>query len=195
MRTLISGGAKNGKSMYAQRIAKNLAEEKNLPLYYVATMEPVDNEDRARIARHREERAGWGFVTIEEPLKLSNIFREQNTDASEEPNGYIIHRGVFLIDSLTALLGNNMFRPNGAMRLDIVDEVKEDLELFSNGAEDIVMVSDYINGDGFDFDEITEKYRENLAILERFLAEKFETVVEVSAGQVIRFKGEIQREE
>ncbi len=216
MRMLISGGAKNGKSMYAQRVAKTLAREKNSPLYYVATMEPVDREDRERIERHVRERSGWGFVTIEEPLKLSRIFLEQNSTTPENAYHLLAEKashqsrcngidnysprrngidncsdsGVFLVDSLTALLGNNMFRPDGKMNLDVLEDVKEDLLTFSNYAEDIVMVSDFINCDGFDFDNITEKYRENLALLERFLAERYDKVVEVSAGQVIEFKGE-----
>ncbi|MCI5697839.1 MAG: bifunctional adenosylcobinamide kinase/adenosylcobinamide-phosphate guanylyltransferase [Clostridiales bacterium] len=196
MKVLISGGAKNGKSMYAQRVAKNLAEEKEVPLYYVATMEPVDDEDRARIKRHVEDRAGWGFITIEEPLKLSKIFNGhgQRYLSLEEPADIPDASGVFLVDSLTALLGNNMFRSDGKMYLGVLDEMKEDLDTFSNIAGDIVMVSDFINCDGFDFDEITEKYRENLAMLERFLAGKYDKVVEISAGQVISFKGEMSGE-
>ncbi|MDY4060957.1 MAG: bifunctional adenosylcobinamide kinase/adenosylcobinamide-phosphate guanylyltransferase [Anaerovoracaceae bacterium] len=196
MKVLISGGAKNGKSMYAQRVAKNLAEEKEVPLYYVATMEPVDDEDRARIKRHVEDRAGWGFITIEEPLKLSKIFNGhgQRYLSLEEPADIPDASGVFLVDSLTALLGNNMFRSDGKMYLGVLDEMKEDLDTFSNIAGDIVMVSDFINCDGFDFDEITEKYRENLAMLERFLAGKYDKVVEISAGQIISFKGEMSGE-
>ena len=62
MNVFISGGAKNGKSMFAQRAAKEMAEEKGARLYYVATMIPHDEEDEARIARHIREREGWGFT-------------------------------------------------------------------------------------------------------------------------------------
>ncbi len=41
MNIFISGGCKNGKSFYTQRAAKEMAEEKDLPLYYIATMIPV----------------------------------------------------------------------------------------------------------------------------------------------------------
>ena len=61
MRVFISGGCKNGKSMLAQRIAV----KQGAPLYYIATMIPYDDEDRARIRRHLKEREGWGFETIE----------------------------------------------------------------------------------------------------------------------------------
>ena len=61
MSTFISGGCKNGKSLYAQRVARAAGA----PLYYIATMIPRDWEDDARIARHRAEREGWGFETLE----------------------------------------------------------------------------------------------------------------------------------
>lgn len=68
MKLLISGGAKNGKFMYAQHAAKHMAG--NGPLYYIATMEPCDEEDLARILRHRREREGWGFETLEWSRKI-----------------------------------------------------------------------------------------------------------------------------
>ena len=45
MNILISGGCKNGKSYYAQKLALSMAQEKSLPLYYLATMIPVDDEE------------------------------------------------------------------------------------------------------------------------------------------------------
>ena len=62
MRIFISGGCKNGKSYYAQHLAK--AQQTNF-LYYIATMQPVDSEDDERIIRHKQERDDWGFTTIE----------------------------------------------------------------------------------------------------------------------------------
>ena len=50
MRILLLGGSKSGKSGLAQRLARDLSEGNSL--YYWATMEPTDEEDRARIRRH-----------------------------------------------------------------------------------------------------------------------------------------------
>ena len=50
MTIFLSGGCKNGKSTLAQHAAKKLAGDG--PLYYIATMIPHDEEDRARIRRH-----------------------------------------------------------------------------------------------------------------------------------------------
>lgn len=197
MKILISGGAKNGKSIYAQKISKAMSVEYDVPLYYVATMEPVDEEDKNRIQRHVHERAGWGFITIEEPRKLAEIF-ERGISSVEDANSKIDRetarlenvdeRGVFLVDSLTALLGNNMFLRNGNMNLDCFDEVRNDIYNFSTIASNIVMVSDSIGCDGMKFDEITEAYRMALARLEREIASYYDRVVEVSVGQIIEWK-------
>lgn len=200
MKILISGGAKNGKSMYAQKIAKAMSVEYNVPLYYVATMEPTDKEDENRIKRHVQDRAGWGFTTIEEPRKLTKVFNEQdkgfvaeadnadNVDIKYMGKKVVNPKGVFLIDSLTALLGNNMFGKNGSMKLDCFDDVRDDIYTFSTIASNIVMVSDSIGCDGIIFDQITEAYRKSLAKLEREIASYYDRVTEVSVGQIIEWK-------
>ena len=66
MRALFIGGGKSGKSTAAQRLAASLAG--GGPLYYWATMTPHDGEDEARIQRHRDDRAGMGFTTVERAL-------------------------------------------------------------------------------------------------------------------------------
>ena len=197
MKILISGGAKNGKSMYAQKIAKAMSVEYDVPLYYVATMEPVDEEDENRIQRHIKERAGWGFTTIEEPRRLAEIF-ERDIITGEDSNAKlgkgtarsenVDERGVFLVDSLTALLGNNMFNSNGDMNLDCFDDVCDDIYRFSMKASNIVLVSDAIGCDGMKFDDVTEAYRRALARLEKEIASYYDRVTEVSVGQIIEWK-------
>ena len=50
MNVFIGGGCKNGKSHYAQELAKKMSEESGTPLYYVATMISTGREDDRRIA-------------------------------------------------------------------------------------------------------------------------------------------------
>jgi adenosylcobinamide kinase/adenosylcobinamide-phosphate guanylyltransferase len=59
---LVTGGARSGKSAFAQRRAEAFAA----PRLYIATGEPGDDEMRERIARHREAR-GAGWQTAESP--------------------------------------------------------------------------------------------------------------------------------
>ena len=191
MNILVSGGAKNGKSMFAQKRAKEMAEEAGLPLYYIATMIPRDEEDEARIARHREERAGWGFETIECGRSLGGLIQEIGRKAGGGPgdsDGGADCRVagdsscVYLLDSVTALLSNEMFREDGSVDHDAPARVAEDCARFAKYAKNTVFVSDYIYGDGAGYDKLTEEYRHGLAMIDRALAQVCDRVVEVSAG-------------
>ena len=106
MNIFISCGCKNGKSYPAQELARDMAEELNVPLYYLATMIPVDDEDRARIQRHLREREGWGFETIEQGRNCCDCLKPGALTADGKP---VDPKGVFLFDSVTALLSNEMF--------------------------------------------------------------------------------------
>lgn len=66
-------------------------------MYYWATMEPTDEEDLARIARHLKDREGWGFETIERGRDLLPALER------------IDPAGAVLFDSITAQLACEMF--------------------------------------------------------------------------------------
>ncbi|MFV0504302.1 MAG: bifunctional adenosylcobinamide kinase/adenosylcobinamide-phosphate guanylyltransferase [Lachnospirales bacterium] len=171
MKIFISGGCKNGKSYYAQRLAKEQVGE----LYYVATMIPTDREDEARIERHIEDRRGWGFTTIEESKNIANITKYQ---------------GSFLVDSITALLANVMFQQE--INLNASEIIIKDLEKVLAQSENIVFVSDYIYSDSYIYDEYTEAYRKSLGKIDRYLAEQCHVVIEVAYTSIIIHKGEYE---
>lgn len=174
MSVFISGGCKNGKSYYAQRIAK----AGGAPLYYVATMIPRDDEDDARIVRHRAERAGWGFQTLECGRRILDCL-----DGADPA-------GSFLLDSVTALLSNEMFSEKG-IDLDAPGRLAGELVQFVQRAPRTVLVSDYIYSDAMLYDEWTEAYRRGLARIDRALAEACDDVLEVVHGVVIVHKGRL----
>ncbi|RME40173.1 MAG: bifunctional adenosylcobinamide kinase/adenosylcobinamide-phosphate guanylyltransferase [Deltaproteobacteria bacterium] len=89
----ITGGARSGKSAYAQR----RCEELGAPCLYVATATVGDEEMAARVARHRKAR-GEGWQTLEEPLNL----------AERLPRAVSGCRAV-LLDCLTLWLSNRYF--------------------------------------------------------------------------------------
>lgn len=171
MNVFISGGCKNGKSMHAQRLARDMAAEKRKPLYYLATMIPTDDEDRQRIRRHIAERDGWGFQTLECGRDICSVL-DGEADAE----------GVFLLDSVTALLSNEMFLPDGTFDFGAGKRVAKDLRQFARRTGNTVFVSDYIYSDSRLFDSYTEGYRRALALADRTLAEVCEQVVEVAFG-------------
>jgi len=89
--TLVTGGARSGKSRYALE----LASEAQNPVF-VATASVMDKEMELRVAKHQEERLGR-FVTLEEQTDLAGVF-------SRLPSG----TGVVLVDCLTLWLSNVM---------------------------------------------------------------------------------------
>ena len=172
MHTFISGGCKNGKSYYAQHIAR----AQGAPLYYVATMISTGAEDDARIARHIRDREGWGFETIECGRNIVSCLDRA------DPNG------SYLLDSVTALLANEMFSNTG-FDADAGLRVADQLIEFLRRTKSAVLVSDYLYGDARHFDAWTENYRRALAHVDRALAAACDNVLEVSSGCVICHKG------
>lgn len=176
MQIFISGGCKNGKSTYAQRLAKENSAPL-LPLYYIATMTACDIEDEMRIIRHKKEREGFNFITIEQPYNIEEILTKCNL------------KGTFLLDSLTALLANEMFLQDGTYNEDASQKIAKALSKILANIKNIIFVSDYIYSDAFVFDPLTESYRKSLAILDSLVATQCQLVQEVQYTQIITHKG------
>jgi adenosylcobinamide kinase/adenosylcobinamide-phosphate guanylyltransferase len=175
VKVFISGGCKSGKSFHAQILAKKM-QQKNVPLYYLATMFPRDNEDLQRIKKHQIERAGWGFETLEVSKNISSVLKMCNTN------------GAFLLDSVTSLLANEMFTENGIIVANAPEKLSRELTLLAGELNNIVFVSDFIYSDAAFYDTLTEKFRKGLAFIDRQLAGICETVLEISCGIVIVHK-------
>ncbi|HEX8730309.1 MAG TPA: bifunctional adenosylcobinamide kinase/adenosylcobinamide-phosphate guanylyltransferase [Ktedonobacterales bacterium] len=91
---LILGGARSGKSAYAERLAGEMA--RGGPVVYVATATADDDEMRQRITRHRAVRsAEW--LTLEAPLDPAHALLDDARAASA---------GVVLLDCVTLLVSN-----------------------------------------------------------------------------------------
>ena len=177
MIVFITGGAKNGKSSYAQELAVQLAAGGKR--YYIATMIPVDEEDRERIRRHIADRDGMGFETVECGRDILSCLDR------------VDRHGSFLLDSATALLMNELFLPPD-WRMDVAAGERRgvDIVTFARSVDNIVIVSDYIYSDAIRYDETTETYRRLLAGIDRKIAAVSDVVLELSAGNRIVHKGE-----
>lgn len=175
----ISGGAKNGKTTLGQDLTVKLSGGDTH--YYVATMIPADEEDRDRIRRHIEDRDGMGFETIEVGRNILSCL--ETVDCA----------GSFLLDSVTALLLNELFPDPLSPEMDVAaaETCGDDLVTFAKSVRNAVFISDYIYSDVQRYDEITETYRRCLASIDRKLAAISDTVIEVSAGTIFVHKGEL----
>lgn len=166
MKYLIVGGSKSGKSDIAERISLELNENK---VVYIATMKPYDDEDKKRIEAHIKKRYGRNFITIE---KHKNI---------DEVCGSINRCDTVLIDSTTSLLNNEMF--NGrTINNNAGDKIVSDLKKIMDKVCNTIIVSDYIFNDSIEYDEVTENYKKQLALINKKLAECCNKVIECTFG-------------
>ena len=90
--------------------------------------------------------------------------------------------GAFLLDSVTALLSNEMFDDHGNFDPDAAKRIREDLTEFAAKTGSTVFVSDYIYSDAVEYSETVEAYRQGLAAADRALASVCERVIEISGG-------------
>ena len=96
MLTLIIGGARSGKTRFAQSLCAAAAR-----VAYVATALADDEEMRARIERHRQDRPShWN--TLEEPLELGSAVARMMSCSD-----------VILVDCLTVWLANLLWHHRG----------------------------------------------------------------------------------
>lgn len=179
MTVFISGGAKCGKSSFAQDLTVALSEGGKR--YYVATLIPGGAEDYERIRLHLLDREGMGFETVECAKNVMDCLEYADPD------------GAFLVDSVTSLLQNAMFPEEKNYELDLsaAERCGEELVRFAGMVRHAVFVSDYIYADAERYSETTEAYRKCLASIDRRLARVCDTVIEVVAGQLILHKGGI----
>jgi adenosylcobinamide kinase/adenosylcobinamide-phosphate guanylyltransferase len=98
--TLVLGGARSGKSGFAQRAAEAWAAKRGGALTFIATATAGDAEMTERIARHRSDR-GAAWRTVEAPLALA------------ETLGQLRPKDVAVVDCLTLWLANAMAAPGG----------------------------------------------------------------------------------
>lgn len=99
---LVTGGARSGKSTYAERLAREAAKRHPVPrpAAYIATGMAIDSEFEERIAHHKARRGG-DFVSHEEPYAIDTVV----------DRAFKAH-DVVLLECMTTWLGNMFFRPS-----------------------------------------------------------------------------------
>lgn len=91
---LITGGARSGKSSYAQDLCQSISEKR----LFIATCPTIDTEMTDRIIRHQEERKGLGWETFECPVDLVEAFKTKARRFN-----------VVLLDCVTLWVNNVLF--------------------------------------------------------------------------------------
>jgi adenosylcobinamide kinase/adenosylcobinamide-phosphate guanylyltransferase len=165
--TLVLGGARSGKSRYAERLV--LAS--GLDPVYVATAEPLDEEMAARIGEHRARR-GAGWRTVEEPLDLVAVLKRQFSPA----------RAV-LVDCLTLWLANLM-----AAGRPVEAEVDRLIAALPGLAGPLVLVSNEVGQGIVPAGAMARAFVDHAGRLHQRIAEVADVVVFMTAGLPQRLK-------
>ncbi len=98
---LVTGGARSGKSTYAERLAAQLAEPRGGWVTYIATSEAHDEEMVQRVSAHRASRpASW--TTVECPIEVPAAVRAAAAGSAGAPP-------VVLLDCVTLWVTNLLF--------------------------------------------------------------------------------------
>ncbi len=160
MLTLIIGGAASGKSEFAESLVTRLEGRR----VYIATMEPYDDECRARIRRHRELRRQKGFYTVEQYVDLGAA--EVPADANA------------LLEDLPNLLANERYSPAGQG----AERVLSGIGKLSDICRHLTVVTGDLFSGGSGYAGDTWGYLKDLAWLHREIAARADLVVEVSVG-------------
>ena len=104
--TLILGGARSGKSTFAEQRAKELGGDYVL---YVATSETKDEEMQQRVEKHRSERPS-AWVTLEAPRNVAQALRQAQDTALRQERSEV---KVVLLDCITFLVANHLMDAAG----------------------------------------------------------------------------------
>jgi adenosylcobinamide kinase/adenosylcobinamide-phosphate guanylyltransferase len=165
--SLILGGARSGKSMFAERLATTA----NRPRAYVATSQAFDTEMEAKIAKHRQDR-GPDWHTIEAPLDLEAALAEVSSNS------------IVMIDCLTLWLSNQMLA-----EADIDAEITKLLTVLSATPNPVICVSNEVGMGLVPDTPLGRQFRDHQGRLNHKIAEQSDLAVFVAAGLPLVLKG------
>jgi adenosyl cobinamide kinase/adenosyl cobinamide phosphate guanylyltransferase len=168
--SLVLGGARSGKSRYAEGLIASLPPPWHAPWTYVATAEPGDAEMTERIAAHRARR-GAAWRTIEAPRDLPSSLQA----AGGAPA---------LVDCLTLWLSNQMLAC-----ADIDAQMQHLEQALAAAAAPVVMVANEVGSGIVPDHPLGRRFRDMQGVLNQRIAARADRVVLMVAGLPLALKG------
>lgn len=171
--TFVLGGARSGKSAYAQRLAESavLADDGSPELVFVATAESGDDEMRSRIARHQTDR-GARWRTMEAPLELSRTLQEAAGAGR-----------VIVVDCLSLWVSNLMHAGQDPDRA-----YTEFLHILANCAGAVILISNEVGLGIVPDNALARAFRDHAGRMHQNIAAQADRVVFVAAGLALPLK-------
>lgn len=214
MMYLIIGGSGSGKSAYAEELLFSLPDAGKK--YYIATMQVCDEESERRVKKHRKQREGKRFDTIEQPVHVSGALTQM--DAGEKSA---------MLECVSNLVANEMFAKDiyaedmyaddphvEDMHTDdcdaketglkkskdcsaeaVADKIVDDIMKLHQPLQQLVIVSNNVFEDGVSYDEMTMEYIKTMGIVNQKLAAVADVMTEVVVGIPVMAKERVKRKE
>ncbi len=179
---LVTGGARSGKSGYAQQLAEGLAG----PRTYVATCPAAlagpenDFEMADRIRRHRRDRQATGWETVEETVALAGVLSG------------LVDRQVILVDCLT-LWVNNLIHRAGVENIsedDIAEAAGELVRVCGRRPGTVILVTNEVGWGVVPDNHLARCFRDLAGRCNQVIALAADQVVMVVCGIATTLKGE-----
>ena len=172
MLILLTGGSACGKSSYGEKLAVMGPK----PLYYIAAMQPYDEECLRKIARHRELRKDKGFLTIE---------RYTGVDTLKLPET----GGTALLECLCNLTANEMYiQPDSPT--DPVEKVVAGVKNLMRQTDTLIVITNDVGSDNETYSDETRRYIRALGDINARVAQMADRVFELVAGIPLCLKGD-----
>lgn len=181
---LVTGGARSGKSSFAEQLIAGLGQE----IAYIATARPFDAEMEDRIAKHRLQRpASW--QTFETPTDPSAVVATQGNRVD-----------ALLLDCMTVMITNRMLahtvdwdQPTVAqlneIEADILHEINALLEAAAASRADLVAVTNEVGYGIVPISPLSRFFRDCAGRVNQRMAAAADEVYLVVSGIPVRIKG------
>lgn len=164
---LVLGGARSGKSRYAQARAEAIDAE----LVFIATAQAFDAEMAERIARHRDDRDGR-WTTVEAPLELAAAIRAECREDR-----------VLLIDCLTLWTSNLLLAER-----DIPAAAAELIAAIDDAVGPLILVSNEVGLGIVPDNLLARRFRDEAGRVNQQVAAAVDEAMFVAAGLPLRLK-------
>ncbi|MDA0147649.1 bifunctional adenosylcobinamide kinase/adenosylcobinamide-phosphate guanylyltransferase [Vibrio sp. LaRot3] len=171
---LVLGGARSGKSSYAEW---QVIEQSHLKRHYIATAIAFDKEMEQRIAHHQAGRdEGWQLHEC--PLQVASLLQSFTSD------------DVVLVDCLTLWLNNVIFADGNTASSEQISSTVDQLVIaLQNTKAEVVLVSNEVGLGVIPMGEVTRLYVDHAGWMNQAIAKVANQVTFVAAGLPMKLKG------
>lgn len=174
---LITGGARSGKSLFAEKKTQQLGKA----IAYIATAEPLDNEMRARIRKHQARRPpSWAL------WEAPNHGAQAILEAGQKHD-------VLLFDCLTVYLSNLLCAQGDKVNDEVfLQRAEAETQALLNACHQVpattIFVTDEVGGGIVPMNHLARLYRDAVGLMNQQVARAAEAVYLVTCGFAVDIK-------